>query len=75
MEAMASGLPCVVSRIRGNVDLVDEEYFDPGDVDSLVKALKAVDMGSGTKNKKKIRKFGMDDVLEKLKVIYDTIGS
>lgn len=24
MEAMASGLPCVVSRIRGNVDFVKE---------------------------------------------------
>lgn len=24
MEAMASGLPCVVSKIRGNVDLIDE---------------------------------------------------
>ena len=24
MEAMASGLPCVVSNIRGNVDLIDE---------------------------------------------------
>lgn len=25
MEAMASGLPCVVSKIRGNVDLIEEE--------------------------------------------------
>ena len=25
MEAMASGLPCLVSRIRGNIDLVDEK--------------------------------------------------
>lgn len=24
MEAMAAGLPCIVSRIRGNVDLIDE---------------------------------------------------
>ena len=24
MEAMASGLPCVSSRIRGNVDLIEE---------------------------------------------------
>ena len=25
MEAMASGLPCVVSNIRGNNDLIDED--------------------------------------------------
>lgn len=25
MEAMAAGLPCVVSRIRGNVDLIDKD--------------------------------------------------
>ena len=24
MEAMASGLPCIVSRIRGNTDLIEE---------------------------------------------------
>ena len=32
MEAMASGLPCIVSRIRGNTDLIDEKggiYIDP----------------------------------------------
>lgn len=34
MEAMASGLPCVVSAIRGNVDLVEDEvngYLCPTD--------------------------------------------
>jgi glycosyltransferase involved in cell wall biosynthesis len=25
MEAMACGLPCIVSNIRGNVDLIDDE--------------------------------------------------
>ncbi len=32
MDAMASGLPCAVSRIRGNMDLIDSEeriLFDP----------------------------------------------
>lgn len=36
MEAMASGLPCVASRIRGSVDLLGEEsqmLFDPRSVD------------------------------------------
>ena len=43
MEAMASGMPIVCSRIRGNTDLVDEEMggylFDPADVESIRKAI------------------------------------
>ena len=37
MEAMASGLPCLVGRIRGNVDLIqDDQYrFNPLSVDSI----------------------------------------
>lgn len=31
IEAMASGLPCVASKIRGNVDLIDELLFRPSD--------------------------------------------
>ncbi len=42
MEALASGLPVLASRIRGNVDLVPEEnLFDPLDVDSLVALINA----------------------------------
>lgn len=36
MEAMASGLPCVASKIRGNVDLIEETrggcLYEPSDV-------------------------------------------
>lgn len=43
MEAMACGLPCLVSKIRGNVDLIDEEQggylFKAGDVNDLQKKL------------------------------------
>ena len=38
MEAMACGLPCVASRIRGNTDLLGEQYnylFEPKDVERL----------------------------------------
>lgn len=38
MEAMSAGLPCVVSKIRGNVDLIDTEggcLCDPNDIDSF----------------------------------------
>lgn len=42
MEAMASGLPIVCSRIRGNTDLVDEnggELFDPYSVEDCARAI------------------------------------
>lgn len=45
MEAMASGLPCVVSRIRGNTDLIDENggaLFNPHSVEDCQKAIQKV---------------------------------
>lgn len=44
MEAMASGLPCIVSKIRGNVDMVEDGvngyYIDPFDVSTAVESIK-----------------------------------
>ncbi|MDD3415805.1 MAG: glycosyltransferase [Lachnospiraceae bacterium] len=43
MEAMASGLPCIVSKIRGNVDLVDQEggiLCDPMNINEFKNAIK-----------------------------------
>ena len=42
MEAMASGLPCLASRIRGNVDLISDEknLFDPGDSQKLAELIR-----------------------------------
>ena len=46
MEAMAMGLPCVVSKIRGNVDMVDEENGGflcfPNDVKSFSEAINVI---------------------------------
>ena len=42
MEAMANGIICLVSKIRGNVDLIEEGkgiYCDPKSVDSCRKAI------------------------------------
>ena len=43
MEAMASGLPCIVSNIRGNVDLVKDHVngilCDPKDVEAFAEAI------------------------------------
>lgn len=44
MEAMACGLPCIASRIRGNVDLLEENkggYLkDVSDIDGFAEAIK-----------------------------------
>ncbi len=43
MEAMAAGLPCVVSQIRGNVDLIDSEggfLFHSDDVEGFSTGIK-----------------------------------
>ena len=45
MEAMASGKACVASKIRGNVDLLGDDYkylFNPDNTEELSNMLKAV---------------------------------
>lgn len=43
MEAMACGIPCLVSKIRGNTDLIDEGkgglFFEPTDNNELAKLM------------------------------------
>ena len=80
MEAMASGLPVVCSKIRGNVDLVEDcvggFHFVPNDVDGLTQNLKniiddtakVVQMGDA--NKEKIKMFSLKNVLGMMKEIY-----
>lgn len=50
IEALASGLPCVVSAIRGNVDLIKDDtcIFRTGNIDELTECLK-INLLDGTK--------------------------
>ena len=80
MEAMASGLPCVVSKIRGNTDLIDENggaFFNPHNVDDCKNEIEAVlsrDLNKlGSYNQEKIKQFDTKFVLKKMKKIYDEI--
>ncbi|MEQ8156918.1 MAG: glycosyltransferase family 4 protein [Clostridiaceae bacterium] len=77
MEAMAVGLPCVVSDIRGNRDLIDERggiLFDPYSTESCKSAIKLL-LGSegklmGSYNQEKIKKFSSDKVLTHISYLY-----
>lgn len=75
MEAMASGLPVACGRIRGNVDLVNDEkcQFEPVDVDeirnALVYALKNQEKLS-KQNLEKIRTFDLTTVTGLVSEIY-----
>lgn len=78
MEAMSTGLPCVVSRIRGNVDLIDENggaLFDPHNINECKMVLTNM-IASDTKkfgeyNRKKIEKFSLSAVNSVMEKIYE----
>lgn len=79
MEAMASGLPCIASRIRGNVDLIKDEscLADAESVDEWRQALENVMMHLqngenpyGEENRRRVRKCGIAYVNEEMKRIY-----
>lgn len=81
MEAMASGLPCVVSRVRGNVDLVKngENGFlvDPNSTEEMAAAISEI-----IQNRKArlfmernsligVKKFSSENARNKLSEIYN----
>ena len=83
MEAMACGLPCVASRIRGNVDLLDEGkggYLrDVSDVSGFAECLKLL---AGSKdlrlrmskyNKLVIKRYDVEVVKREIEQIYKEV--
>lgn len=81
MEAMSAGLPCVVSDIRGNVDLIEDGGFlhNPNDVDRLAEAIntlvndKHLRKSTGLTNLEKIKRFDVENVKEEMNTIYSEV--
>lgn len=84
MEAMANGLVCVVSRIRGNVDLISKErgfLFSSYSIDECCHAIKCAleqkkNWGKYSfANKEYIKKFDFANVKEQMKkIVGEMIG-
>lgn len=78
MEAMASGLPCVVSDIRGNRELIGEARlrFKPKDAKQLMEILQRLLDDNrrretyGALNRKKIAGYSLADVQKRMERIY-----
>ena len=76
MEAMMSGLPCVVSKIRGNVDLLEHGkggfICDVNKADEYSEAIKTVlkNRDMGKYNQSVMQKFNTETVMEQMKGIY-----
>lgn len=80
MEAMASGLPCIASKIRGNTDLINGSecgfLCKNNDVNDYAEKLKLIVNDKGLRNRMgqnsqiAIRKFSLKIVLEEMRNIY-----
>lgn len=83
MEAMASGLPCIVSDIRGNRELIDDTDPTPGGIRYSLKQpaqlLRALEQMldneqlrymCGVHNRRKIRRYDKQAVQKRMKKIY-----
>jgi len=81
MEAMASGLPVIASKIRGNEDLIeDSEYLiNPSNIeeigfmiDDLLKKNEAILKKIGEYNKKRIKRYDLRNILKEMAEIYES---
>lgn len=68
MEAMASGLPVIATKIRGSSDLVQQgDLFEPTDVEGIAKAIETLRQNN-VKHETAI--FDIHKVMESMKTIY-----
>ena len=82
MEAMANGLPCLASRIRGNIDLIINNrggyLFDPTSPNEIRRGILKIQKNNrldmGCYNMTKIQGFSVRTVNKKMRSIYDLMN-
>ena len=79
MEAMSSGLPAIVSPIRGNVDLITdgkEGIYTQLTPQAIAQAIRKVSSDSalreqlGAAAREKVRQFSLDTIAAQMKELY-----
>ena len=80
MEAMAAGLPCVVSHVRGNADLIHQGEGGflrrPNDASGFAEDIAllvgepALRETMGQRNRKEIENYSLETVLEQMAALY-----
>ena len=81
MEAMSAGLPCIASKVRGNVDLIQEGVGgflrDPDDSEGFAEAINRLALDKALREKMKasnletIKKFDVENVKKEMFSIYN----
>lgn len=81
MEAMASGMPCIASRIRGCTDLLEgsEYLFAPKNPNELAgKMMRIISQEESQreveKNRHRVVFFNLENAISSLKNLYESIG-
>jgi len=85
MEAMAAGLPCIASNVRGNVDLIEDGkggfLRNPNDIIGIGEAInilandESLRRTMSVRNLEEIKKFDIENVKKEMKNIYiDVLG-
>lgn len=85
MEAMAAGVPVVASRIRGNVDLIEDGYngflCDPEDAEDFANKIQQILDDPALAERfcnnslEKIKEYDKSVVVQRLREIYCNVGS
>ena len=75
MEAMASGIPCLASNIRGNVDLIsdDELLFDPNKITSIRHSINRIIFYDKSFDNRIIKKLDNGYINKMMFKIYESI--